>query len=90
MFQLTKDECLGSQIATLNEGPSQIPYFPTGRPCGGFSLTLTNTACPTRPYYVTRFQKINANTLISENQCKYVVSENQCKCVDFGKSMQIR
>ena len=66
MFQLTKDECLGSQIATLNEGPSQIPYFPTGRPFGGFSLTLTNTACPTRPYYVTKFQKINANTLISE------------------------
>lgn len=72
MFQLTKDECLRSQIATLNEGPSQFPYFPAGRPCGGFSLTLTNTARPTRPYHVTRFQKINANTLISENQCKYV------------------
>ena len=79
MFQLTKDECLGSQIATLNEGPSQFPYFPAGRPCGGFSLTLTNTACPTRPYYVTRFQKINANTLISKNQCKHV---------DFRKSIQ--
>ena len=81
MFQLTKDECLGSQIATLNEGPSQIPYFPAGRPCGGFSLTLTNTTDPTRPYHVTRFQKINANTLIPENQCKHV---------DFRKSMQMR
>ena len=79
MLHLNKEEYIETQIATLNEGPSQIPYFPAGRPCGGFSLTLTNTACPTRPYYVTRFQKINANTLISENQCKYV---------DFRKSMQ--
>ena len=33
MFQLTKDECLRSQIATLNEGRGQhLKYMPYGKP----------------------------------------------------------